>query len=174
MLFSKLTIVSGGQTGADRAALDFAIAHSIPHDGWCPNGRLAEDGPIAPHYLLCETPTSGYAERTEWNVRDTDASVVFAIERPLRGGTKLTVDLARKHIKPCLTIVQQELPLWGSSEVTRQLAERLVDFIRKHDIRRLNVAGPRASQQPAIGMFVSSVLSSAYSQSQESMEIDQA
>ncbi len=66
---SGLKIVSGGQTGADRAALDFAIAHGIPQGGWCPKGRKAEDGPIPDRYQLKETPSDNYAQRTEWNVR---------------------------------------------------------------------------------------------------------
>ncbi|MEX0610513.1 MAG: putative molybdenum carrier protein, partial [Pirellulales bacterium] len=71
-----ITIISGGQTGADRAALDFALEHEIAHGGWCPRGRLAEDGPIAPRYNLQETPSRKYSQRTEWNVRDSDATVI--------------------------------------------------------------------------------------------------
>ena len=76
-----ITILSGGQTGADRAALDFAIEYGLPHGGWCPRGRLAEDGPIDERYELTETPSHRYAQRTEWNVRDSDATVVFSIAR---------------------------------------------------------------------------------------------
>ena len=72
-------IVAGGQTGADIAALDFAIERSIPHGGWCPLGRKAEDGTIDPRYTLKETPSSGYVQRTEWNVRDSDGTVGFSI-----------------------------------------------------------------------------------------------
>ena len=72
-------IISGGQTGADCAALDFAIEHGIPHGGWCPGGRLAEDGPIDARYQLKETPSANYTQRTEWNVRDSDGTVVFSI-----------------------------------------------------------------------------------------------
>lgn len=76
-------IISGGQTGADRAALDFAIAHDIPHGGWCPSGRLAEDGRIPSRYQLRETPSPDYAQRTEWNVRDSDGTVIFSSEDTL-------------------------------------------------------------------------------------------
>ncbi|MGI8605082.1 MAG: YpsA SLOG family protein [Verrucomicrobiales bacterium] len=65
-----IRIISGGQTGADRAALDWAIANGVPHGGWCPKGRLAEDGPIPDRYQLTETPTANYLQRNEWNVRD--------------------------------------------------------------------------------------------------------
>ena len=95
-------IISGGQTGADRAALDWAIAHGVPHGGWCPKGRKAEDGPIDARYKLVETTSSDYLQRTEWNVRDSDGTVVFSIATMLTGGSKKTVDLARKHRKPVL------------------------------------------------------------------------
>src|ERR1051326_9418797 len=80
-------IVSGGQTGVDRACLDFAIKHRIRHGGWCPRGRLAEDGRIPARYKLKETPRASYAQRTESNVRDSDATVIFSISPRLRGGT---------------------------------------------------------------------------------------
>jgi TPR repeat protein len=95
-------IISGGQTGADRAALDFAIAHGIPHGGWCPRGRKAEDGRIDGRYQLKETPSSSYILRTERNVRDSDGTVVLSISAVLTGGSNRTVELARKHEKPCL------------------------------------------------------------------------
>jgi hypothetical protein len=80
-------IVSGGQTGADRAALDYAIAIGIPHGGWCPKGRKAEDGPIDRRYALAETPRADCLQRTEWNVRDTDGTVIFTVgaKAPGRG-----------------------------------------------------------------------------------------
>jgi hypothetical protein len=95
-------IISGGQTGADRAALDFAIEYNIPHGGWCPRGRKAEDGPLTAKYLLAETPSSSYPQRTEWNVRDSDGSVIFSIASVLTGGSKKTIDFAIKHKKPWL------------------------------------------------------------------------
>jgi hypothetical protein len=73
-------IVSGGQTDADRAALDWALAHGVECGGWCPKGRKAEDGPIHPKYPLKETPSAAYLQRTEWNARDSDATVLFSIE----------------------------------------------------------------------------------------------
>jgi hypothetical protein len=106
-MLTGLKIVSGGQTGADRAALDLAIERGIPHGGWCPQCRRAEDGPIDNHYQLKETPNGDYVERTEWNVRDSDGTVVFSIAGVLTGGSKKTVDLARKHGKPCLHLSAQ-------------------------------------------------------------------
>ena len=92
-------IVSGGQTGADRAALDFAIEHDIPHGGWCPKGRKSEDGPLEPKYRVTETPSASYPQRTEWNVRDSDGSVIFSIAPTLTGGSKKTIEFAIKLIK---------------------------------------------------------------------------
>ncbi len=83
-------IVSGGQTGADRAALDWAIEHKADHAGWCPKGRKAEDGSIPDHYQLNATPTANYLQRTEWNVRDSDATAIFTIKEQLSGGSKRT------------------------------------------------------------------------------------
>src|SRR5687767_3104152 len=97
-------IVSGGQTGADRAALDFAIAHRLPHGGWCPAGRTAEDGVIDWRYRLKETPSPTYTQRTEWNVRDSDATVVFSIASSLVGGSQLTCEFATRHGRPCIHI----------------------------------------------------------------------
>jgi len=97
-----LKIVSGGQTGADQAALDWAMKRGVPHGGWCPKGRRAEDGPIGGRYQLKETPSSNYLQRTEWNARDSDGTVVFSVAEVLTGGSKKTVDLARKHGRPVL------------------------------------------------------------------------
>jgi len=146
-------IVSGGQTGADRAALDFAIEHGISHGGWCPKGRKADDGAIDLRYQLNETPSSGYAQRTEWNVRDSDGTVVFSIGPLLIGGSKKTENLARQHHKPILH-------LWHDQAVAFPEAE-LVPFIRDNDIKVLNVAGPRASEEPEIAGFVREVLQAA-------------
>ena len=150
------TIVSGGQTGADRAALDFAIEHDIPHAGWCPRGRLAEDGPIAARYRLQETPSRKYSQRTEWNVRDSDATVLFTIAPQVVGGTALALEIARRLGRPTLHLHQNEVG--ASEEATDAAAERLLLFLTEHQVGRLNVAGPRASQEPEIGEFVRQVL----------------
>ncbi len=144
-------IISGGQAGADRAALDFAIDHNIPHGGCCPKGRLAEDGIIDKRYQLQETSTANYHERTEKNVEDSDGTVIFA--RELSGGSKETAELARKHGKPCVHLHH------GMHDVPAQLLR----FIDGHHIETLNVAGTRASQDPDIYNFVKQILEEALS-----------
>ena len=134
-------IVSGGQTGADRAALDWALAHGMPCGGWCPKGRKAEDGPIDPKYPLKETPSSSYLQRTEWNVRDSDATVLFSIQPTLTGGSKRTMEFARKHRKPNLHLCAGD----------KTAAEKLKAFVEEHRVKVLNVAGPRASNEPGVG-----------------------
>ena len=146
-------LISGAQTGADRAALDFAIEHGIAHGGWCPHGRKAEDGPINPRYKLKETPSSGYVQRTEWNVRDSDGTVVFSIAPVLTGGSKKTIELAHKHRKPVIHIARD-----GGSALP---ALALLRFIQDNKIKVLNVAGPRASEEPDVGAFVKDVLGKA-------------
>jgi hypothetical protein len=143
-------IISGGQTGADRAALDWAIERGIPHGGWCPKGRKAEDGTIDQRYNLVETPSEDYSQRTEWNVRDSDGTAVFSIRRELRGGSLLTVKLAEQHHKPVIHMRQQD--------EQANHAQELRSFIAKFDISFLNIAGPRASEEPGINQFVWSVL----------------
>ena len=134
-------IVSGGQTGVDRGALDAAIALGIPHGGWCPQGRLAEDGPIPLEYKLTETDSADYAVRTEQNVLDSDATLILCRGRP-SGGTELTRRLALRHEKPLL-VVDLEVPAEFGS-VRRWLSETPVGT--------LNVAGPRESQSPGISV----------------------
>jgi len=143
-------IVSGGQTGADRAALDFAIEHGIPHGGWCPRGRKAEDGSLDQRYQLQETPSGDYAQRTEWNVRDSDGTVVFSIAPVLTGGSKKTVFLAHKLGKPVFHISRDCAPASPDKALLR--------FIQNHSIKVLNVAGPRASKESEVYGFVKEVL----------------
>ena len=151
----NIAIISGGQTGADRAALDFAIEHGISHGGWCPRQRRAEDGIIPPWYLLNETPSTHYSQRTERNVRDSDATVVFTISPRLTGGTRLTFELATRLGKPVLRVSRDEA---GIAEA----ADKLRTFIKEQRIKTLNVAGPRASQEPEVESFVRAVLVAAF------------
>jgi hypothetical protein len=135
-------IISGGQTGADRAALDAAIACGFPHGGWCPRGRFAEDGTIPGRYQLVETEDSAYPVRTERNVIDSDGTVILTMGELARGSA-LTSDFARRHRKPWLHLRLDE----------REHAEAVTllrDFIREHGIRVLNVAGSRASTEPGL------------------------
>jgi hypothetical protein len=167
-----ITIVSGGQTGADRAALDFAIEHDIPHDGWCPLGRLAEDGPIAARYQLKETPARRYAERTEWNVRDSDATLVCSIAPTPIGGTRLTLRLARRLGKPTLHLSRDHAAC-STVEPAKAIeysARRLITFLESHQVHRLNVAGPRASQEAEIEQYVKQVLQAAIGAQLTSLE----
>lgn len=146
-------IISGGQTGADRAALDWAIERGMPHGGWCPSGRKAEDGVIDPRYNLTETPSEDYSQRTEWNVRDSDGTAVFSIRRELRGGSLLTVEIAERYNKPVIHLRQDE---------QTNHAQELRSFIDEFDISVLNVAGPRASEEPGVYQFVARVLDQAF------------
>jgi hypothetical protein len=145
-------IISGGQTGADRAALDWAIAHGIAHGGWCPKNRRAEDGRIPGRYRLRQTASGVYPVRTRRNVLDSDGTVVFSTRARLSGGSRLTVKLARKHQKPVLHV---------SKANSGSPARALRRFIREAAIRTLNVAGPRASEDPDVGTFVAAVLEKA-------------
>jgi hypothetical protein len=149
-MIESLRIISGGQTGADRAALDWAIEHAISHGGWCPHGRKAEDGTIEPRYQLKETPSSNYLQRTEWNARDSDGTVVFSIGPVLTGGSKKTVELARKHGKPIIHIA------WDGGAALP--GQELLRFIQDNKIKMLNVAGPRASKEPEVYGFVKATL----------------
>jgi hypothetical protein len=142
-------IQSGGQTGADRAALDWAIEHYIPHSGWCPKGHRAEDGPIDGRYQLKKTPTASYLQRTEWNVRDSDGTVVFSIGEHLTGGPLKTVELAIEHQKPLLHL---------SAAYKDKAASELRQWIQQNNIRVLNVAGPRASKESTVAGFVIATL----------------
>jgi hypothetical protein len=135
-------IISGGQTGADRAALDAAIACGFPHGGWCPRGRLAEDGPIPERYELIETGGASYLARTERNVKRSDGTVILTIGG-MASGSARTADFARRHRKPWCHLRLDET-------ADAEAVARLQDFIREHEIRTLNVAGSRASTEPEL------------------------
>lgn len=148
-------IVSGGQTGADRGGLDAAMVLGLSHGGWCPKGRRAEDGTIPARYRLAETESPVYAVRTKRNVLDSDGTLIVS-RGPLAGGSALTARLARAHHKPVLHI---DLDQWQEQrDGARRAAEALRDWLRRHEIAVLNVAGPRASHCPGIARDVEELL----------------
>ena len=132
-------IVSGGQTGVDRAALDAAMEVGLGVGGWCPRGRRAEDGVIDAKYPLQETPRAAYAQRTAWNVRDSDGTLVLQYQDP-SPGTSLTIEEALRREKPVLVF-----DLTGVEN-----REAIVDWIAASGINVLNIAGPRESESPGI------------------------
>jgi hypothetical protein len=140
-------IVSGGQTGTDRAALDWAMAHGVPHGGWCPAGRMAEDGTIPPRYQLAEVPDGGYRQRTKANVRDSDATLIVSIAPELTGGSRETMLFAQQLAKP-----------WLHLHPGMDWRSALQTWIDATAISTLNVTGPRASSAPDIGSFTVKVL----------------
>ena len=136
-LFDAEKIVSGGQTGADRAGLDVGLTLDLPIGGWCPQGRRVEDGPIPDGYLLVETAERNYQTRTQRNVEDSDGTLILNLGK-LDGGTAFTVKSARQIGKPCLVVALEE----GIAPATlREWLEAAV----------LNIAGPRESKRP--GMY---------------------
>ncbi len=138
-------IVSGGQTGADRAALDATIEHNFPLGGFCPKDRMAEDGRIDQKYPLTEI-AGGYKQRTKKNAEDSDGTVIFN-QSALEGGTKLTVSLCAKLNNPYKLI---DIDLVS----TQLAAEEIMAFANENNIEVLNVAGPRLSKCPAMYPFV--------------------
>jgi hypothetical protein len=143
-------IISGAQTGADRAALDFAIKHKIPHGGWVPKGRLAEDGLIPAKYQLQEMPTDSYHQRTEQNVIDSEGTVIISHGR-LTGGSAYTRTMAKKHNRPFLHLDLNKSDIF-------QISMLLLEWIDEYEIETLNVAGPRESKNPKIYRLVKEVL----------------
>ena len=132
-------LISGGQTGVDRAALDVGLALGLPVGGWCPQGRRAEDGRIPDRYPLVETPERNYEARTRRNVEDSDGTLIINLG-PLDGGTALTVAHARQIGKPYLVVALED----GIDPTVFR------DWLTANHIRVLNVAGPRESQRPGV------------------------
>lgn len=136
-------LVSGGQTGADRAALDFAIENGFEYGGFVPRGRLAEDGPLSPKYLhLIETPTTNASERTRLNVLSSDCTVLIT-HGPNAGGSKLTEEYAHSLSKP---LVHIDLSIEDISDS----ADKVREWLDLMDCQTLNIAGPRASEDQEI------------------------
>ncbi len=133
-------IISGGQTGVDRAALDVAIELGIPCGGWCPQGRRSEDGVIPEQYPLQEAPTSNYADRTALNVRDSDGTLILA-KAPLRGGTALTQKMADRYGRPSRVVDPRDVASIAA----------VIEWLKANRIKVLNVAGPRESLRQDVG-----------------------
>ncbi len=147
-------IVSGGQTGVDRAALDVAIKLDIAHGGWIPRGRLTESGALPQKYHLKETSSSKYSVRTEKNVVDTDGTLIIT-HGPLTGGTEYTRKMAIRHSRPWLLIDLDRTAAFHA-------AAAIDNWIRQKKIEILNVAGPRASEDPDIYQETLNILESVY------------
>lgn len=148
-------IISGGQTGADRAALDAAIDLGIPHGGWVPKGRRAEDGPLPEKYHLQEMRTESYPARTEKNVVDSDGTLILS-HGELTGGSARTRELATEHGKPWLHIDLDTIDV-DPVKVIR-------GWIGMHGIKTLNVAGPRASKDAGVYAATKDLLKAALAQ----------
>jgi hypothetical protein len=146
--------MAGGQTGVDRAALDEALASGLPVSGWCPRGRIAEDGEIPSIYPLKETETAEYDERTLKNIMESDGTLIFT-RGALLGGTVFTYQIALYENKPCLVVdltTGQENPT------------HVIKWLADHKVRRLNVAGPRESLQPGIYQDTRAFLNDVFAQ----------
>ncbi len=147
-------IVSGGQTGVDQAALDVAIKLGIPYGGWIPKGRKTENGALPQKYTMQEMPTSKYVDRTEKNVIDSDGTLIISRGK-LSNGSEYTRKMAMKHHRP-----------WLHVDITKDAkfhaATRIVTWIVDHEVRILNVAGPRASKDPEVYVDAMNILESAY------------
>jgi hypothetical protein len=133
-----MKIISGGQTGVDRAALDVAMKHAIDCGGWCPAGRLDELGRIPDRYPVKELEEGGFDDRTLANVRDVDGTVIIYFDK-LRGGSAQTVQLCIEQNKPHQLID-------AAKTSPNDAAQSIFDFVREHKIDMLNVAGPRQSE----------------------------
>jgi hypothetical protein len=146
-------IISGGQTGADRAALDVAMALGIPHGGWIPRGRITEKGPLPEKYRLQEMPTDSYPERTEQNVIDSDGTLIVARGK-LTGGTDYTRQMTLKHKKQLLGIDLDQTDHYNAASL-------VASWIKMRRIAILNVAGPSASKDRQIYSDVVTILERA-------------
>jgi len=147
-------IISGGQTGADQAALDAAIKLGIPHGGWIPKGRLTEKGPLSSKYDLKEMPATGYASRTEQNVIDSNGTLIVS-HGELTEGSDYTRKMALKHQRPWLHVNLNKTPAFKAATLIRA-------WIMENTIEILNVAGPRESKDDRIYQDVLKIIESTY------------
>lgn len=148
-------IISGGQTGVDRGALDAALERGLPCGGWCPEGRAAEDGRIPDRYPLTELAGSGYRQRTIRNIVDSDGTVICYVGE-VTGGTKLTLSQCLRKNRPFLLVDAREM-------TPARAAERIAGFVEDHRIAVLNVAGPREGKWPGARDYAFEMVSLALS-----------
>lgn len=147
-----LKIISGGQTGVDRGALDGALAKNVPCGGHCPEDRMAEDGVIDASYPVVPLQGAGYRKRTRQNVIDSDATVIIYHTYIItKGGTELTLKTCISQNKPYLLIDANVFSI-------EQASDYLVDFIKKYQIEKLNFAGPRGSGVPTIQQYTQNIV----------------
>jgi len=147
-------VVSGGQTGVDRGALDAALELGVPCGGWCPAGRLAEDGVIPARYPVTELRGAGYAERTYKNVEDSDGTLIVTFG-PASGGTAHTIEVCERLARPHLIVD-------AASTMLEEAASRAVRFVTEEGVAQLNVAGPRASGEPRAHEYAYSLVRELY------------
>ena len=147
-------IISGGQTGADRAGLDVARSLGIRHSGWCPKGRRAEDGVIPAHYELKETESGDYQERTKLNIVQSNVTLLFTLSEKLTPGSRLTMQTAARVGRPLL---------WIPTTVGEPIhhVASILGFINHFTPSVVNVAGSRESKSPGIGEHTRSILTMA-------------
>ena len=147
-----IKIISGGQTGVDRGALDAALAKGVPCGGWCPEGRRAEDGEIPARYPVTVLPGAGYRERTRQNVLDSDATVIiYFVEIEPRSGTELTVN-------ECIEASRPHVLIDGTAVSVEKAAQEIYEFCRANAVHRLNVAGPRGTDAPHVHEYAQAVI----------------
>ena len=156
--YALAMIISGGQTGVDRAALDFAIANGLAHGGWCPRGRRAEDGEIPQKYCLVEADTPLYQQRTRLNVRDSQATLIFCDLKRRSRGTSLTIKCAESMQKPYLVV-----------DIDSYDCRKILKWLRRVRPQILNVAGPRAGESGRASLVVESVLAAVICADEETV-----
>lgn len=160
-IFSK--IISGGQTGVNRAALDAAIEFGIPCGGWCSRGRMAEDGPIDPRYPLRETKSQEYQIRTEANVIEAEGTLILTMGK-LTEGAAYAAKVALRYRKPHLIV-----------DLNKKIKpDTVLKWAVAHKVRAVNIAGPKESKKPGIygktRQFLQAVLAEGKKEERQAQE----
>jgi len=153
---SVVLLCSGGQTGVDRGALIGAALQGIKHGGWCPKGRLAEDGKIPPEFPLTEAQSDRYEDRTRLNVECADATLILTYEVVPSGGTKLTIDVATELAQSILVMTLERS---ATIEWDKLAAKKIREWLDMIQPKTLNVAGPRESKAAGIKDHVAQIIS---------------